>query len=578
MLATFLADHPEAMVAAIDPGPTGLFTTPPSTLDLEGRVLLQGRNALDIVVPSDRVVVIEAWEEARASGVGRSVVHLAVDPADPALLTLVDARAAHGVFVGAVIPAPGQGDRPLVAHPTVRLPSRIGRMEKSELAVILAADETMTRILGCSEADLVGRRTLELLHPDDQEAAIRDWMQLLEGAGSLPPVRQRLRRADGTWAWFEVVNHNHLADPDRGCVLSELVDVSQEMAAETALRAREQLLRRLTEALPIGVLQAGSDGGVVYTNDRLHRLLRTPPALTVADQLAAVAPEDRPALQAAVEASLRAGMDDDLELSVLPPGGPGRRFLIRIRSLSDEAGAPAGAVLVVEDVTESSRLRAALEDQATRDPLTGTLNRASVLAAVERLLAAELGALAVIFVDLDRFKSINDLFGHQTGDDLLRVAADRLRSALRDHDSVGRIGGDEFLVVCPGVRTAEHALRVGERIARAMGTPVALGGRSLDLRASLGVALGDAGTEGADSLVARADAAMYASKRAGRGDPVLAGFEPDPADVRGPGGGRPRPTRMGPASTRATASTKAPRLAPPGPSLHEDAARSVPRA
>ncbi len=532
ILAALLEQHPEAMVGAIDPSPSGSFVPLPPSLDVGDRPVLQGRNALDLVVSSDRVVVIEAWEEARAGGIGRAVVRLAVDPADPAVLHLIDAQATHGVYLGLVVAAAGPRNGPERPAAAQRLQARIGRMHKSELAIILEVDEALTRILGWTEAELVGHRTLEFIHPDDQQVAIGDWLQLLGSTDPLPPVRQRLRRADGGWAWFEVTNHNCLADPERGYVIAEMIDVSHEMAAETALRAREQLLRRLTEALPIGVLQASADGGVVYTNDRLHRLLGTPLALDLAEQLSVVAAEDRPILDAAVDAALGAGIDADLEVQVRPPGDTStRRCLVRLRALTDEAGAPTGAVLTLEDVTESARLRAALEVQATRDVLTRTLNRASVLAALDRELAVDPESTTVIFVDLDRFKAVNDQLGHSAGDDLLRIVADRLRAAVRDRDSVGRIGGDEFIVVCPGVQTRTLALQVAERIATSLLRPVTVGGTAMNLQASIGVARGGSALD-ADRLVAQADEAMYASKREGRGRPILAGDLPVAA-VRG---------------------------------------------
>src|SRR6185437_2804592 len=117
----------------------------------------------------------------------------------------------------------------------------------------------------------------------------------------------RLQAKDGGWVWFEVTNHNLLADPEHEVVVCEMVDITEEMAAHEDLRAREQLLDRLAETVPVGLMQVDSDMQIVYTNDRLHEILGTPRAETTAQQLANVAAADRQAIEAAFAELLGAG-------------------------------------------------------------------------------------------------------------------------------------------------------------------------------------------------------------------------------------------------------------------------------
>jgi diguanylate cyclase (GGDEF)-like protein len=131
---------------------------------------------------------------------------------------------------------------------------------------------------------------------------------------------------------------------------------------------------------------------------------------------------------------------------------------------------------------------------------------------------------AVIFVDIDRFKVINDNFGHAAGDDLLVVVADRLAGAIRDEDILGRIGGDEFLVVCSRIRGRDEALQVAARVNDRLHCDVPIAGGQVTLSASVGVACSELGATTADELVGQADAAMYEAKREGAGRVVL--FEP----------------------------------------------------
>jgi diguanylate cyclase (GGDEF)-like protein len=168
-------------------------------------------------------------------------------------------------------------------------------------------------------------------------------------------------------------------------------------------------------------------------------------------------------------------------------------------------------------------MRDELHMRATFDVLTQCHNRASTMAALEALLASpEEGARpAVIFVDLDHFKRLNDEQGHAAGDEFLGVVARRLQGAVREDDLVGRIGGDEFLIVCPSVSTATEAVRTAIRIAESLGHEIQLKTTRTRSQASIGVAWSSGPDTDADTLVAQADAAMYESKRRGVGRPVL---------------------------------------------------------
>src|ERR1035437_6786668 len=300
-----LAEYPTAFAAAINAD--GVFVPMPAAVPLTGQQVLQARSMLDLVVSEDRQRVISTWERARETGASSAQVRLELDPGRPAVIHYLDARARHGVYVGIVV---GADAAALTSLPEIRSTSpRIARVRKNEVAVFLEVDEATPKILGWTAAEMVGLRSLDFIHPEDQDRALESWMQMLSEPGTVqPPVRLRHRRSDGSWTWFEVTNHNLLADPDRGYVLAEMIDISDEMAAHEALRAREQLLNRLAEALPIGVFQVLSDRRIVYTNDRLSSILGHGPAVTVDAQLATVSREDWPTLLAALGAAVGAGI------------------------------------------------------------------------------------------------------------------------------------------------------------------------------------------------------------------------------------------------------------------------------
>ena len=130
---------------------------------------------------------------------------------------------------------------------------------------------------------------------------------------------------------------------------------------------------------------------------------------------------------------------------------------------------------------------------------------------------------AVVFIDLDGFKAVNDRYGHAAGDELLSIVARRLADVVRDGDMVGRIGGDEFLAVCPDIGGPDQAMKLAERLAEAQGEEVSVAKGRFVVRVSIGVAWSSGEGVDADTIVAQADNAMYESKREGAGQPKFAG-------------------------------------------------------
>ena len=161
--------------------------------------------------------------------------------------------------------------------------------------------------------------------------------------------------------------------------------------------------------------------------------------------------------------------------------------------LTDAAGVVTGAVGWLSDVTDRAQLHRELEVRASVDKLTSCLNREASLKLVEQMTAAPKApgeGNALIFIDLDRFKSVNDRFGHAAGDRLLAAAGDRLRGTARKGDAVGRVGGDEFIVICPRVESSAQAVKIAERIAAATTATVDVGTGVAELRTRVGVARG----------------------------------------------------------------------------------------
>jgi diguanylate cyclase (GGDEF)-like protein len=276
-------------------------------------------------------------------------------------------------------------------------------------------------------------------------------------------------------------------------------------------------------------------------------------AATEEGLMPSVVAEDRPVLETALAAVLANQPVDDLEIR-LAVTDTERVCEMGMRPLTDATGVVTGAVGYLSDVSDRARLHRELELKASVDKLTSCLNRDASLELVETMTTAPKApgeGSAVIYVDLDDFKSVNDRLGHAAGDCLLVAAADRLRGAARKGDAVGRLGGDEFLVICPRVESSAQAVRIAERVAVATEAMVDVGTGVVELRTSVGVAWTTEAID-ADDFLAQADSAMYESKRTRRKGVTLFATDSRDASPLVPGAPLPVATPRG-ATDKATA-------------------------
>ena len=186
-------------------------------------------------------------------------------------------------------------------------------------------------------------------------------------------------------------------------------------------------------------------------------------------------------------------------------------------------GSIGGFIGIAEDITQHREENLRLSLLAERDPLTGLLNKAGFETYLSKKVArGDGGTLAILYIDLDRFKPINDTHGHPAGDEVLRQFAMRLHSVVRPTDAVARLGGDEFVVVLNGIREAKNAAMVAEKVVKLAQEPISIGDQAVVVGASIGVACNADAEGGWKALLARADEMVYRAKDQGRGRYVLA--------------------------------------------------------
>jgi diguanylate cyclase (GGDEF)-like protein/PAS domain S-box-containing protein len=543
-----LREHPGAQVCAL--ASNGLIVPVPQTVGLWGQGLIEGRALIDNVVAADRTAVVRLWLAAQQEGAAATKVRMLATPTKWSTLHFIDLREVHGVFLGAILPSDEDAADEPTELPTSPAAPRFCTLTEDEGARVVGADDAFTEMFGYTEEELLGKSVLDQIHPDDQGRAVEGWLAVIS-SNRAQQTRLRRRRKDGSYVWVDTTLHNYLNHPGRNCVVVEIIDISAEMAAQEALHEHEELLRRLTDAMPVGLLQIDVARDVVYNNACLLEILygsepidsamtSEPAPLVPGEQEAAAERHNEPAptvnalLQTLTEEStasfaavldevLGAGVDRDVEVDIVRPSGAPRRALMSVRALSRADGEVGGAITCVLDITDSARAREELEHRATYDTLTHVHNRSSILAVLQEQLEREDGhSTGVVYVDLDKFKPVNDMLGHAAGDELLVLVGERLKLASRDSDVIGRLGGDEFLIVLRDVPSSHVAMQVAERISMTVCGSFELSCGEADLRASIGVACGKHGAVTAEELVRQADAAMYRSKSDGQCVPVLA--------------------------------------------------------
>ena len=179
------------------------------------------------------------------------------------------------------------------------------RLTRDNAGVITAVDPSIVDVLGWQPEDLIGEASTGFIHPEDQGAAISAWFEMIGSPGAVKTWRGRYRTAQGGWQWVQTVNTNRLHDGDDPVVSTVISRVAVEQASVAEeLRAREQLITRLADALPVGVFQIDTRRCITFTNDRLRTILSTPPAATIDAQLAGLVDEDEEALQDALDTVL----------------------------------------------------------------------------------------------------------------------------------------------------------------------------------------------------------------------------------------------------------------------------------
>jgi diguanylate cyclase (GGDEF)-like protein/PAS domain S-box-containing protein len=385
---------------------------------------------------------------------------------------------------------------------------------------ILAANEAAVRQYGWTRPQLLGMTVLDLLPPDDHPAFLEELLTRPLGGSGAGPARRYHRTRDGVLLAVEVQT-NAVAFAGRRGMLTLARDVTGHEDLAAALETTGDQLREAQAVAKVGIWEWDIPTNLVRWSDELYRIFGVAPQAfpgTFEGYMAAVHPDDRALVSAAVDRSLGTLEPFEFAHRCLLPDGTVRWLQCRGRVRSVD-GRPVRMMGAAQDVTSQREAAEALSQLALHDPLTALPNRSLFMdrlaQALHRLDRRD-RVLAVLFVDLDRFKAINDRYGHAAGDETLLAVGERLREVLRPHDTVARLGGDEFVVLCEDLEDDRAAMRVAERVLAALERPILCGDHTVVSSASIGIALTRRSDTTPDALLRDADMAMYRAKETGR--------------------------------------------------------------
>lgn len=404
--------------------------------------------------------------------------------------------------------------------------------------IILVNTQT-ERLFGYSRAELLGQ-TVEMLVPQRfraNHAGYRDSFFAHPDARSMGAGRDlHGLRKDGGEVPIEI-GLNPLQMPEGDCVLASIIDITERLNADKLFRAAQadRLRQSILDSLPFSTIATDVDGLILSANPAAARLLGYERrelvghpilmlhdagelerrAIELSQQGGGVMPPD---FQAIV-ASGSLGTVDEREWTYLCKGGARLPVNIAITTLRDDAGKVNGFLAVAYDITARMRAEASIRHMAHHDALTGLPNRVLLLDRLEmaiHLAERHKTKLAVLMIDLDHFKRVNDSLGHQIGDLLLLTISKRLLGSVREVDTVARLGGDEFVVLLTEVSSRESLVPVIGGLTKAIATAMSLEGHELAVTASIGGCMFAQDGSDASTLLKNADTAMYHAKTAGR--------------------------------------------------------------
>ena len=387
--------------------------------------------------------------------------------------------------------------------------------------VVKYASPALNRLLGYGPEELVGSDAMVLIEPEDREGLLHIFATPPQGQGAAQSAEFRARHRDGSWRVIEATARPLTPGASDSDVVVNGRDVTDRRRAADVLSESEQRMRTIFEEAPIGMAVVSPEMKPLRVNKALQEMLGYS--------------EDEIKARGIVAVSHPDDVEEDTALAKRLVDGEITGYRLEKRYITRDGATmwgdltatvirgPNGEILyglgMIENITDRKRAEETVRHLAFHDALTGLPNRALFrdrleLAVVQARRSQQ--TAAVMFLDLDRFKMVNDSVGHAEGDQLLREVAEKISGVVREGDTVARVGGDEFTILLPTIERMQDAVLIADRILKALADPFTLAGKEFLVSGSIGITIIPDDGDDADSLLRNADIAMYRAKEQGR--------------------------------------------------------------
>ncbi len=371
-----------------------------------------------------------------------------------------------------------------------------------------------TSLFGLTPTELIGQSVADFIHHDDLEIALNAIIRISQGL-AVTRVTLRVRNSEDVYLPIEVTGMDHTTNPLIDGIVMSLRDAQGDDELAEQVDTARRFSRAIIDSLRDGIVATDKFGTVIVANEIARSMFsidpQTHPANLSIDDFTLMTADGTaytPTDARGESESICPVVTSDGQLMYVTP--------TQHQVEAEDEGA-MGTVMVFHDVTEEQRAAEELRTQALHDQLTGLANRRQLEQRLHELThAAQQVPVAACFIDLDNFKLINDNHGHRTGDQLVRLAAQRLVRQLGENDLLVRQGGDEFVALLVDVDDLAEAQAVADRCRIALAHPYEFGDDRFDVTASIGVAIAAPDKLLGDELLQQADIALYAAKNRGR--------------------------------------------------------------
>jgi diguanylate cyclase (GGDEF)-like protein/PAS domain S-box-containing protein len=379
--------------------------------------------------------------------------------------------------------------------------------------------ELYQKLSGYTDAELIGTYSLGNIYPDDREMVREEAIKCLKGK-SFEPYEYRFVKKNDEVMWaLETITP--IAYKGERATLGSFMDITERKQAEEALRQSEEKYRTILESIQEAYFEVDLDGKFTFFNDSMARLTGHSKEELLGMNHKQFTNEEtaKEVFQAFDNVYTTGEPSKGFDWQIIRKDG-GEGFVEASVTLQkDLSGKPTGFKGMIRDITERKRTEQQINYMATHDVLTGLPNRLmfnQLLNQAIRSAQRHKRQLAVLFIDLDRFKTINDSLGHEAGDRLLKEIGKRFKRSLRADDVIGRMGGDEFVILIEEVNELNQVALVAHKILSSTIKPMVLTGEECRITASIGISIYPKDGLDEQSLMKNADIAMYFAKEEGR--------------------------------------------------------------